>query len=102
MDATFTGIKALVPHSATLQLYQVSAITAGTDAQAEVNVRLETSEGRIVNGTGSNIDTLVASALAYINALCKLQHLQVREKLLPEVPKAEGQPAMAARAKKQK
>jgi 2-isopropylmalate synthase len=74
---------ALVPHETTLKLYQVSAITQGTDAQAEVNVRLETPDGRFVNGTGANIDTVVASALAYINALCKLQTLQSRENPLP-------------------
>ena len=84
IDATFNGIMALVPHEAKLQLYQVSAITAGTDAQAEVTVRLSTPEGRIINGHGSNIDTVVASALAYINALCKLQTLKVRETLLPK------------------
>jgi len=83
IDATFNAITSLVPHQATLKLYQVSAITHGTDAQAEVNVRLETPEGKIVNGTGSNIDTMVASALAYINALGKLQSMQKRETLLP-------------------
>lgn len=84
IDATFNGVKALVPHEATLKLYQVNAITQGTDAQAEVNVRLETPDGKIINGTGSSIDTVVASALAYINALCKLQTLQSREGLLPK------------------
>lgn len=83
VDATFNAIMALVPHQAKLKLYQVSAITQGTDAQAEVTVRLETKEGQIVNGVGSNIDTVVASALAYINALCKLQKLRARESLLP-------------------
>jgi 2-isopropylmalate synthase len=83
IDATFNAIMALVPHETTLKLYQVSAITQGTDAQAEVNVRLETPDGRFVNGTGANIDTVVASALAYINALCKLQTLQSRENPLP-------------------
>jgi len=83
VDATFNAIMALVPHQAKLKLYQVSAITQGTDAQAEVTVRLETAEGQIVNGVGSNIDTVVASALAYINALCKLQLLRERESLLP-------------------
>jgi 2-isopropylmalate synthase len=73
-----------VPHEATLKLYQVNAITQGTVAQAEVNVRLETPDGKIINGTGSSIDTVVASALAYINALCKLQTLQSREGLLPK------------------
>ena len=41
VDATFNAIKALIPHSAELQLFQVHAVTAGTDAQAEVTVRLE-------------------------------------------------------------
>ena len=33
-------IQALVPHEAVLELYQVHAVTEGTDAQAEVSVRL--------------------------------------------------------------
>ena len=36
------SIKAVVPHEATLELYQVSAVTEGTDAQATVSVRLGT------------------------------------------------------------
>lgn len=83
VDAAFNAIRALVPHTATLKLYQVNAITQGTDAQAEVTVRLETPDGKIVNGNSSNIDTVVASALAYISALCKLQTLQEREGLIP-------------------
>ena len=85
VDAAFNAIRALVPHNANLQLYQVSAITQGTDAQAEVTVRLETEGGKIVNGNSSNIDTVVASALAYISALCKLQAMQEREGLLPSL-----------------
>ncbi len=84
IDATFNAIKALVPHNAILKLYQVSAVTAGTDAQAEVNVRLEAPDGKIVNGGASNIDTVVASALAYINALCKLRAMQERQSVLPK------------------
>ncbi|MEX2298828.1 MAG: 2-isopropylmalate synthase, partial [Dongiaceae bacterium] len=41
IDATFKAIKQIFPHEARLQLYQVNAVTAGTDAQAEVTVRLE-------------------------------------------------------------
>ena len=40
VDAVFNCIKALVPHEAKLELYQVHAVTEGTDAQAEVSVRL--------------------------------------------------------------
>jgi len=78
VDAAFNAIRALVPHEAKLVLYQVNAITAETDAQAEVNVRLETPDARIINGNGSDVDTLVASARAYINALCKLKSMKDR------------------------
>ena len=61
----------LVPHSARLELYQVHAVTEGTDAQAEVSVRLE-EDGRVVTGRGADTDTMVASAKAYVAALNKL------------------------------
>jgi 2-isopropylmalate synthase len=71
VDATFNCIKALIPHEATLELYQVHAVTAGTDAQAEVSVRLA-EKGRSVTARGADPDTLVASAKAYLGALNKL------------------------------
>jgi 2-isopropylmalate synthase len=72
VDALFAAIRKLVPHDgATLQLYQVHAVTQGTDAQAEVSVLLA-EHGRTVRGTGAHVDTLVASARAYVNALNKL------------------------------
>ncbi|MEQ1712960.1 MAG: alpha-isopropylmalate synthase regulatory domain-containing protein, partial [Hyphomicrobium sp.] len=71
VDATFNSIKMLVPHEAKLLLYQVHAVTEGTDAQAEVSVRLE-EDGRTVTGRGADTDTMVASAKAYVAALSKL------------------------------
>ncbi len=71
VDATFNCIKAIVPHEAVLELYQVHAVTAGTDAQAEVSVRLS-ENGRAVTSKGADPDTLVASAKAYLGALNKL------------------------------
>jgi 2-isopropylmalate synthase len=71
VDATFNAIKLLLPHNARLDLYQVHAVTEGTDAQAEVSVRLE-EEGRAVTGRAADPDTLVASARAYVAALSKL------------------------------
>jgi 2-isopropylmalate synthase len=71
VDAVFNCIKAIVPHEAVLELYQVHAVTAGTDAQAEVSVRLS-EQGRAVTSKGSDPDTLVASAKAYLGALNKL------------------------------
>ena len=80
VDATFNAIGKIFPHEARLQLYQVHAVTGGTDAQAEVTVRLEEG-GKMVNGQGADHDTLVASARAYINALNKL--MVKREKTAP-------------------
>jgi 2-isopropylmalate synthase len=71
VDATFNCIKAMVPHDAVLELYQVQAVTEGTDAQAEVSVRLS-ANGRSVTAKGADPDTLVASAKAYLGALNKL------------------------------
>jgi 2-isopropylmalate synthase len=71
VDATFNAIKALIPHEAVLELYQVHAVTEGTDAQAEVSVRLS-EQGRAVTAKGADPDTLVASAKAYLGALNKL------------------------------
>ena len=71
VDATFNAIKMLVPHEAKLDLYQVHAVTEGTDAQAKVTVRLE-EDGYMVTGRGAETDTLVASARAYVYALTRL------------------------------
>jgi 2-isopropylmalate synthase len=79
VDAVFNCIKALVPHEATLELYQVHAVTEGTDAQAEVSVRLS-EEGKSVTGKGADPDTLVASANAYLGALNKLMVKRQRTK----------------------
>jgi 2-isopropylmalate synthase len=71
VDAIFNAIHALVPHEAKLELYQVHAVTEGTDAQAEVSVRLS-ADDRAVTSKGADPDTLVASAKAYLGALNKL------------------------------
>jgi 2-isopropylmalate synthase len=82
VDATFNCIKAMVPHDAVLELYQVHAVTEGTDAQAEVSVRLS-EQGRSVTAKGADPDTLVASAKAYLAALNKLMIRRQRGKLEP-------------------
>ncbi len=80
VDAVFKSVKKIFPNESSLQLYQVHAVTEGTDAQATVSVRLEES-GKIATGQSSDTDTVVASAKAYINALNKL--LLRREKKAP-------------------
>ena len=81
VDATFRAVKKLFPHEAKLHLYQVHAVTEGTDAQATVSVRLE-ENGKIVVGQSADTDTVVASAKAYVNAINKL--LVRREKTAPQ------------------
>src|SRR5664279_5148348 len=71
VDAIFKAIRELVQHDAKLELYQVHAVTEGTDAQAEVSVRLS-EQGRSYTAKGADPDTLVASAKAYLGALNKL------------------------------
>jgi 2-isopropylmalate synthase len=80
VDASFNAVKALFPHEARLQLYQVHAVTEGTDAQATVSVRME-EKGRIVTGQSADTDTVVASVKAYVNALNRL--ILRREKTAP-------------------
>ena len=71
VDATFNAIKQLTSTDFKLKLYQVNAITAGTDAQGEVTVRLE-EQDLSSQAKGSDPDIIVASAKAYINALNRL------------------------------
>ncbi|HFE38339.1 MAG TPA: 2-isopropylmalate synthase, partial [Gammaproteobacteria bacterium] len=77
VDATLKAIECIVKSETELQLYSVNAITSGTDAQGEVTVRLEKS-GRIVNGQGADIDIVIASAKAYINALNKMFQPEIK------------------------
>lgn len=74
VDAIFGAIRKLISHNARLELYQVNSVTKGADSQATTIVRLN-GNGKIYSGSGSDFDVLVASAMAYINALEKLQNV---------------------------
>ena len=87
VDAVFNAIHEVAPHSAVLRLFQVHAVTEGTDAQAQVSVRLE-EDGRIATGQAADTDTLTASAMAYINALNNLSAR--KEKTAPAAREASG------------
>ena len=80
VDAIFKCIKVLYPHDVKLLLYQVHAVTEGTDAQATVSVRIE-ENGKTTVGQAADTDTLVASANAYLSALNKM--IIKREKTAP-------------------
>ena len=77
VDAAYKAVRMVFPHSARLQLYQVQAVTQGTDAQATVNVRVE-ENGKIAVGQSSDTDTVLASLKAYVSALNNLVRRRAR------------------------
>ena len=77
VDAAFNAIKKMLSFRPRLADYKVRALTRGTDAQAEVTVRLE-ENGTTVIGQGTHTDTVVASVRAYVHALNKLMFKRER------------------------
>lgn len=85
VDATYKAIDSIVKVPCTLLEFNIHAITEGIDALGEVTVRIQSDNGkstmdaqsevqysRIYGGHGADMDIVVASAKAYINAMNKL------------------------------
>ncbi len=79
VDAVYKAIATITKTKSELLRYSVNAITGGTDAQGEVSVRLKEGE-HIVIGQGADMDIIVASAKAYINALNRLEYKKKERK----------------------
>ncbi len=73
VDACYKVITKITGSRAHLMRYSVKAITGGADAQGEVSCLIEDGGVR-VSGQGAHTDIITASALAYINALNKLEY----------------------------
>ncbi len=73
VDACFKALSDLTGMHPRLDRYVVKAITGGTDALGEVSC-LVSDGGVTVMGQGSHTDIIQASALAYLNALNKLEY----------------------------
>jgi len=73
VDACYKVIAKIAKVEPKLERYAVKSITGGTDAQGEVSCMVR-ENGTSVNGQGSHTDIIMASALAFINALNKLAH----------------------------
>jgi 2-isopropylmalate synthase len=71
VDAIFNAINKIIPNKAILELYQLSGVTKGADAQATATIRLFV-DGKTFSGNGAGSDVLTASANAYINCLSRL------------------------------
>jgi len=68
LDAIFKAINLLVDKDATLEQYDVHALTGGIDAQAEAKIMLRYGD-KILSGSGLDADTISASIMAYLSAM---------------------------------
>ncbi|HWR04796.1 MAG TPA: 2-isopropylmalate synthase [Humidesulfovibrio sp.] len=82
VDALFRCIGKIVGYDACLDRFQINAVTGGTDAQATVTVRIG-HNGKMSVGRGTNEDILVASAMAFINALNRLEKMREENEECP-------------------
>lgn len=71
VDAVYKAINLMVGVTNTLTEYRVDAVTEGIDALGDVTIRIE-KDGKAYVGRGSDMDIIVASAKAYMNALNRL------------------------------
>jgi 2-isopropylmalate synthase len=70
IDAVFKVIDRITGYSGELISYKVDSVTEGKDALAKVTVKVIFDESKpAILGHGLNIDTMTASARAYLNAL---------------------------------
>ena len=69
VDAASVAIRNIVDPKIKLKEYDLKAITGGTDALANVTVRLEDENGRIFLGEAINQDVIMASVLALIKGM---------------------------------
>ncbi|MGE4538716.1 MAG: 2-isopropylmalate synthase [Desulfovibrio sp.] len=71
VDASFNAVCAAVGRKPELEEFHINAITGGTDAQGEVTVRVREGAATSI-GRGVHDDVIMASTLAFINALNRL------------------------------
>lgn len=72
VDAVYKAINRIIDVPNELTEFSVQAITEGIDALGEVTIRVQAEDDSIYTGNAANMDIIVASANAYINALNKL------------------------------
>ncbi len=73
VDACYKAIAKATGTTCKLERYAVKAITGGTDAQGEVSCLVRDDEVTS-NGQGAHTDIIMASALAFLNALNKIEY----------------------------
>lgn len=78
VDSVYKTIDKMVTDKYQLIDYIVKSVTGGTDALADVTVKLESETGDIYTGRGASLDIVEASAKAYLNAINKLVYYQAK------------------------
>lgn len=73
IDASYKAIDQLVGMDFELEDFLINAVTGGTDALGEVNVKIK-KDGAIYNGHGVSTDIVEASILAYIGAINNMMY----------------------------
>lgn len=81
VDAIYKTIDEMTGLTIQLVDYNIHSVTGGTDALAEVTVRIKDND-RVFVGRGASLDVLVASAKAYIGAINKQLAQQPRRKAM--------------------
>ena len=71
VDAVSNALKDVAPAQVSLKEYQLKAITGGTDALANVVVKVANGGGKLHNAEAINEDVIMASAIALIKAMNK-------------------------------
>lgn len=78
VDATAKAIRSLIGPSITLNEYNLKAITGGTDALADVTIKIKDSENNLFSAQAVNEDVIMASAEALIKGINKAMNFQKR------------------------
>jgi 2-isopropylmalate synthase len=73
VDAAFKALKEIVGDPGVLTEFRMDAVTEGIDAQAVVSLTIKSEEGKRYFGRSGNTDIVVASVMAYLDAVCKQQ-----------------------------
>ena len=71
VDAVSNALQSVVPTKVSLKEYNLKAITGGTDALADVVVRVANGNGKVHNAEAINEDVIMASANALIKGINK-------------------------------
>ncbi len=77
MNAVFAAISEIAKIPMKLEHYAVSSVSGGEDAMAEATVRVAT-EFETYQGRGADTDTVLASALAYLDVINRIERRQAR------------------------